>query len=87
MNIGLLYLFCAMYGLFVGAFSSTWSVVTREVQKSEPTADLSTVVLAFLESGRGVGNILSGPLSRALVKGDPWNEAVGGAYGSVKLPC
>lgn len=72
MNIGVLYLFCAIYGLFVGAFSSTWSAVTREVQKSEPMADLS-MVFAFLESGRGVGNTLSGPLSRALVKGDPWN--------------
>lgn len=80
-NTGLLYLFCVMYGLFAGAFSSIWSVVACEVQKSKPTADLS-MVFAFLGSGRGVGNILSGPLSRALIKGDPWKGAVGGAYGS-----
>lgn len=80
-NIGVLYLFCALYGFFAGSFSSTWSIVAREVQVSEPSSD-ANMVFAFLESGRGVGNILSGPLSTALVKGYPWQGAVGGAYGS-----
>lgn len=80
-NVGVLYFFCALYGFFAGAFSSTWSIVAREVQLDEPSSDLS-MVFAFLEAGRGVGNILSGPLSTALVKGYPWQGAVGGAYGS-----
>lgn len=80
-NIGVLFLFSALYGLFAGAFSSTWSVVAREVEKSESSADLS-MVFSFLESGRGIGNILSGPLSSALTNGHPWLGTVGGAYGS-----
>ena len=80
-NITVLYLFSALYGFFAGSFSSTWSIVAREVEISERTADLS-MVFAFLESGRGIGNILSGPLSTALVKGYPWQGVVGGAYGS-----
>lgn len=80
-NITVLYLYSAMYGFFAGAFSSTWSVVAREVEISEPSADLS-MVFSFLESGRGIGNILSGPLSTALIQGHPWQGVVGGAYGS-----
>lgn len=80
-SIGVLYLFCSVYGLFAGAFSSTWSVVAHEVQKSEPSADFS-MVFAFLEAGRGVGNILSGPLSAVIVNGNQWYGAAGGAYGS-----
>ncbi|ODM14722.1 hypothetical protein SI65_09911 [Aspergillus cristatus] len=80
-NIGVLFLFSSLYGLFAGAFSSTWSVVAREVEKSEPSADLS-MVFSFLEAGRGIGNILSGPLSSALINGHPWQGTVGGAYGS-----
>lgn len=80
-SIGVLYLFCSVYGLFAGAFSSTWSVVAQEVLKSEPSADFS-MVFAFLEAGRGVGNIVSGPLSTVLVNGHQWYGAAGGAYGS-----
>jgi len=39
-------------------------------------------VFAFLAAGRGLGNIVSGPLSTALVKGLPWQGQAVGAYGS-----
>ncbi|OJJ29924.1 hypothetical protein ASPWEDRAFT_55440 [Aspergillus wentii DTO 134E9] len=76
-----LYIFSIMYGLFAGGFSSTWSAVAREINKNEPSAD-TNMVIAFMETGRGIGFVLSGPLSGVLLKGDPWKGTVGGAYGS-----
>lgn len=40
------------------------------------------MVIAFLSIGRGVGNIVSGPLSEALIKGMPWQGQAIGGYGS-----
>ena len=40
------------------------------------------MVFGCLAAGRGIGNVISGPLSEGLVKGHPWlGEAIGG-YGS-----
>lgn len=40
------------------------------------------MVFAFLALGRGVGNVVSGPLSEALVRGLPWQGKALGGYGS-----
>ncbi|KAK4146324.1 monocarboxylate transporter 10 [Dichotomopilus funicola] len=41
-----------------------------------------SMVFAFLAMGRGVGNVISGPLSEVLVKGMPWQGEAFGGYGS-----
>lgn len=41
-----------------------------------------SMVFAFLAMGRGVGNVVSGPLSEALIKGEPWLGQAFGGYGS-----
>ncbi|KAI9925285.1 hypothetical protein ASPWEDRAFT_120703 [Aspergillus wentii DTO 134E9] len=76
-----LYIFCLAYGLFAGSFTSTWPAVSTEVRKRNNYAETG-IVFGFLASGRGVGNVVSGPLSEALIKGFPWQNAAGGAYGS-----
>lgn len=76
-----LYIFCVAYGLFAGSFSSTWPAVLTEVKKRNHFADTG-IVIGFLSSGRGIGNVISGPLSEALIKGFPWKDAAGGGYGS-----
>ena len=76
-----LYIFCVAYGLLAGGFSSTWAGVSNEVQKANPCAD-ATVIFPFMETGRGIGNVVSGPLSEALLKGYPWKGRAAGAYGS-----
>jgi MFS family permease len=76
-----LFVFCIFYGLFAGSFTSTWPAVIREVQRKKETADPG-MVFACLAAGRGIGNVASGPLSEALMKGFPWHDAVGWAYGS-----
>lgn len=80
-SIPCLYVFCIAYGLLAGGFSSTWSGVANEIQRANPEAD-ATVIFPFMETGRGVGNIASGPLSEALLKTDHWKGRAWGAYGS-----
>ncbi|KAJ5503739.1 Major facilitator superfamily domain general substrate transporter [Penicillium fimorum] len=76
-----LYVFCIAYGLLAGGFSSTWAGVSNEVQKANPLAD-ATVIFPFMETGRGIGNVVSGPLSEALLKADSWKGHALGAYGT-----
>lgn len=53
----------------------------REVVRHKPSAE-SSMVFACLAAGRGVGNLVSGPLSEALIKGMPWEGNAGYGYGS-----
>lgn len=53
----------------------------RDVKKKKASADPS-IVFACLAAGRGIGNLVSGPLSEALIDGFPWRGNAGFAYGS-----
>ncbi|KAK2593239.1 hypothetical protein QQS21_009079 [Conoideocrella luteorostrata] len=76
-----LFVFAVMYGIFAGAWVATWPGIVKSVQRSDKSADASTV-LAWISTGRGLGNVVSGPLSEQLLNGEPWKGAVGYAYGS-----
>jgi MFS family permease len=81
-----LYVFCVLYGLFAGSWSSTWPGIMRDMtQRSEQEwygkVD-PVMVQGHLCVGRGLGNIVSGPLSGALIKGMPWQGQAIGGYGS-----
>ncbi|RAK97235.1 putative MFS monocarboxylate transporter [Aspergillus ibericus CBS 121593] len=76
-----LFIFAIVYGLFAGSYTSTWPGVMRDVVRKEGSAE-SSMVFACLAAGRGVGNIVSGPLSEALLKGRPWVGDVGYGFGS-----
>lgn len=76
-----LYIFCVFYGLFAGSFTSTWPAVADEVKKGSNYVDQS-MVLGFLSTGRGIGNIASGPLSASLLKGSAWRGIAAKAYGT-----
>ena len=96
-NLAVLYMFCVVYGFFAGSFTSAWPGIMREVVKlggsggsddgmgsnehgSKPVDP--TMVFAFLALGRGVGNVVSGPLSEVLVRGLPWQGKALAGYGS-----
>ncbi|KAH6636225.1 major facilitator superfamily domain-containing protein [Chaetomium tenue] len=97
-NLPVLYVFCVVYGMFAGSYTSAWPGVMNEITKGRPAAEGSdegegsgtdhgkladpSMVFAFLAMGRGVGNVISGPLSEALVKGMPWQGQAFGGYGS-----
>lgn len=74
-----LYVFCVAYGLFAGSFTSTWPAVTSEIRKQNLLADTG-IVLGFLSAGRGIGNVVSGPLSDVLIQGS-WRSMYGSGYG------
>jgi hypothetical protein len=108
-NLPVLYLFCIVYGLFAGAYTSTWPGIMRQMMTAQATsggdghdergrpasqrAGASSgagssitvdpvMVFGILAMGRGVGNVVSGPLSEALIKGQPWLGQAFAGYGS-----
>lgn len=78
-TISLLFVFSIMYGLFAGGFVATWPgimmLVTSKTARAEPS-----LVYGFLCAGRGLGNIMSGPVSESLLSGNGLHAAMG--YGS-----
>ncbi|MCJ1411932.1 hypothetical protein MMC19_006024 [Ptychographa xylographoides] len=81
-STALLYVFALVYGLSAGGFSSCWAGMIREVRKKDPTAETG-LVLGLLAAGRGIGCVICGPLSNALLREKFWvDEGVRGAYGS-----
>ena len=80
-SLPLLCVFSLAYGLFAGGFTSTWTGIIREVQKVERGAEAG-LVFGLLSAGRGIGSILSGPMSVALLKDKPWFGEAGFGYGT-----
>ncbi|KAH6960390.1 hypothetical protein FAVG1_08878 [Fusarium avenaceum] len=88
-NLPVLYFFCIIYGVFAGSYTSAWPGIMHMVS-SVPANGRSTggasfdpvMVLGILSAGRGIGNIVSGPLSGALLKGMPWQGQAAGGYGT-----
>ncbi|KAF4464344.1 hypothetical protein FALBO_8820 [Fusarium albosuccineum] len=92
-NLPVLYVYCIVYGFFAGSYTSAWPGVMRMVTAGPTSSDndrLSgsgssfdpAMVLGVLSAGRGIGNVASGPLSEALVKGMPWQGQASGGYGT-----
>lgn len=78
-NLPILLVFSAFYGLWADGYSSTWAGMTHEIQLANPASD-PAVIFPFLELGRGIGNVVSGPLSESLLKA-PVFQGAGGLYG------
>ncbi|KAJ6441455.1 MFS monocarboxylate transporter [Purpureocillium lavendulum] len=58
--------FVVLYGFFAGGFSSTWSGMLHEIKRDDAGTDTS-IVFGMLLGGRGLGFVLGGPVSGALV--------------------
>lgn len=80
-SIAPLCVFAVIYGFFAGSFTSTWSGVMRDVTQKIRTAEPG-LVFSCLAAGRGLGNVVSGPLSEVLVRGEKWKGNVGMGYGT-----
>lgn len=73
--IALLTVFSITYGFFAGGFSSTWSgVITQIKRDSAPSLDTG-LVFGLLAGGRGIGNVISGPLSTVLIQSGSLGES------------
>ncbi|KAM0694617.1 hypothetical protein Q7P36_004973 [Cladosporium allicinum] len=65
-TIAPLFVFSLVYGLTAAAYSTSWGGVIRELQRKHENTD-ANVVFGLLAMGRGVGSVISGPLSETLV--------------------
>ncbi|KAH8195106.1 hypothetical protein TruAng_010726 [Truncatella angustata] len=85
-SLPVLYLFCVMYGLFGGCWTAIWPGIMREIsRKGELSGQYvdSTMVFGWLCVGRGIGNVISGPLSGSLLSaGSAWAGHVSAGFGS-----
>ncbi|KAH7108856.1 major facilitator superfamily domain-containing protein [Dendryphion nanum] len=66
-NLPLLLVFCAVYGLFAGSYSTTYPGVMKTLKDKEQGTD-SMMVFAVLAAGRGIGNVACGPMSEAFIR-------------------
>jgi MFS family permease len=85
-SLPVLYVFCVLYGLSAGGWTSVYPGVMKEVTQKNGVENHGrtdpVMVIGVLLFGRGVGNMISGPLSEALVDGMPWKGQAIGGYGS-----
>ena len=72
--------FSLLYGLFAGGYTTCWPGMIGEVQAKSRGAD-SGMLFGFLAAGRGIGAVVSGPLSERLLNAGAW-EGAGFAYGT-----
>jgi MFS family permease len=78
-HVAMLAVFAMLYGFFAGGFSSTWSSVLTELKRECPEVDTG-FVYGLMAGGRGIGNVISGPLSVSLMQAGMGKAA--GGYGS-----
>jgi hypothetical protein len=69
-------------GFFAGGFVSTNAGVMKLVKRQDQSTDIG-ILLGVIRAGRGIGSLLSGPLSEVLLRGSSWEaNARGAGYGS-----
>jgi MFS family permease len=73
-QLSLLVLFAIAYGFFAGGYSSTWSGIQKRMRQESASIDTG-FVFGLIAGGRGLGFVLSGPLSVALLSKDNWLES------------
>lgn len=85
-SLPVLYVFCVIYGLFAGGWTSIWPAIMREVSRRGEAAGQyvdSTMVFGWLCVGRGIGNVVSGPISNSILSsGNPWLGRATAGFGS-----
>ncbi|KAF2841835.1 putative MFS monocarboxylate transporter [Patellaria atrata CBS 101060] len=70
-HVAVLSIFVIVYGFFAGGYSTTWSGALMELKRESPASDTG-FMFGLLSGGRGIGNVISGPLSVALMTNAGW---------------
>ncbi|KAK3291137.1 major facilitator superfamily domain-containing protein [Chaetomium fimeti] len=82
------YAFCVAYGLFAGCYTSIWPGIMREIARPAESEEHihayidPSLLFGLLCAGRGIGNVVSGPLSDLLIRDRSWLGQATGGYGS-----
>ena len=66
-SLPLLIVFTIFYGFFAGGFTASYAGIFQELRHSAPGADLGSII-GLLGVGRGIGNVVCGPLSELLLR-------------------
>ena len=74
-------IFSLVYGLFAGGYSTTNTGVVKVFRDQDHSAD-SGLILGSLGAGRGIGNVIAGPISAALIASDPLRGKAELGYGT-----
>lgn len=77
----MLCIFAFVYGLCTGASTATWAGIVRDTIQQHPSVE-SGFAYSLLVSARGIGNLVSGPLSAALLHATPVAGGMSYGYGS-----
>ncbi len=83
-QLALLVLFAALYGFFAGGFSSAYSAIAKEMKRADEGVE-DGVVMGLLLGARGIGFMVGGPMSAALLKSGQQDMTFGFAsqYGRI----
>lgn len=74
-------IFSIVYGFFAGAFSTSWTAIIRELRLIDSHADAG-IMFGMFAAGRGIGNIVSGPISETLLATGSWQGFAELGYGT-----
>ncbi|KAL9583778.1 MAG: hypothetical protein Q9212_002516 [Teloschistes hypoglaucus] len=80
-SVPMLCLFSLLYGLTAGGFSANYTGIVQRVKDRDTAVD-SGMVFGFLAAGRGIGAVVSGPLSEALLHMQTWKGEAKLGYGT-----
>lgn len=64
-SLGLLVVFALLFGFFGAGYTAMWARMGTAIGNNEPTAAFAS--FGLLNFGKGVGNVLAGPISGALL--------------------
>ena len=71
-STGLLIAFALSYGFFAGGFSAVFAGAAQEFRRVTPGGDTGRAdvgsMMGLLGAGRGIGNVVCGPVSEALLQ-------------------
>lgn len=83
-HVAVLAVFAMIYGFFAGGFSSTYPGILKEMKNVDEGVD-NGVVMGMLLGGRGVGFVVGGGVSSALLGGGKGGWGYASEYGGVIL--
>ncbi|KAF4549902.1 MFS-type transporter-like protein 24 [Elsinoe fawcettii] len=75
-----LFVFAALYGLFATAFTALWARMASNVTTNPGT---TPIVFALFNAGKGIGNVVAGPVSAALLRHGSNGQGAKGRYVAV----
>jgi MFS family permease len=85
-SLPVVYVYCVAYGLFAGCWPAVWPAIMRETSERGESHGFGFVdpmmTYGLLCVGRGLGSIIAGPLSEALLRGHPLLGQAFASYGS-----